>query len=159
MSKNNLERMIKLAEEFFEAKSDPLQITVTEETMERLRRIHPATMTEKTDEDGPIAWMLLIPTTHEVMQKFISKKINEQQLLDATPLGANYDTIYLCSALVLPEHRRKGLARELVSKAISSIRKDHPIKYLFYWPFSNEGNGLAVAMAKKFKLPLYERKS
>jgi GNAT superfamily N-acetyltransferase len=150
--------MIQLAGEFFETKSDPSQITVTRRTMRRLRKIHPSTLMEKTDKRGPIAWVAVIPTTSELMKQFIGKKIDEQTLLNKTPLGGTYDALYLCSALVLPEHRGKGLAKRLVTKAIKSIQEQHPINCLFYWAFSVAGKKLAAAVAKDFTLPLYKRK-
>jgi GNAT superfamily N-acetyltransferase len=159
MAKENLDRMIKLADEFFETKNDPAQISVTAENMKILWKIHPNTMTEKKDKNGPIAWVLLIPTTLDLMKKFITNKINERELLDNTPRRGKYEAIYLCSALVLPEHRGKGLAKRLISKSIKSIQKQHPIKYLFYWSFSAEGKKLAASVAKELDLPLHQRKA
>jgi GNAT superfamily N-acetyltransferase len=151
--------MIKLADEFFEAKSDPMQISVNGETMEVLKKIHPSTMGEIVNKDGPIAWVLVIPTTHKLMKEFISKKINEEQLLHNTSLRSKYDAVYLCSALVLPEERGKGLATRLLIKAITAIKKKHPVKFLFYWGFSPEGKNLAGTVAKELSLPLYSRKA
>ena len=158
MLNENLERMIKLAGEFFETKNDPTQISINAKSMSRLKRLHPATMTERRTKKGPIAWMLVIPTTTKIMKEFISKKIDEQELLDDTPVRAKYDALYLCSALVLPEHRGKGYARRLTIKAIRSIQKDHPIKHLFYWGFSNAGKKLAESAAEECDLPLSRRK-
>ena len=157
MQESNLDRMIKLAEDFFETKNDPSQISVTGDVMDRLLKIHPSTRGEERDENGPVAWVLVIPTTLDVMTRFIEKRINEQQLLDETAPGDRYEAIYLCSALVLPEHRGKGLARKLVTAAVTSIRRDHPIECLYFWSFSNEGERLARAIARELGLPLYRR--
>lgn len=158
MGNENLERMIKLAGEFFETKNDPAQISINAKSIARLKRLHPDTMTERRTKKGPIAWILVIPTTHDLMKQFISKQIDEQELLYATPLRTKYDALYLCSALVLPEHRGKGHARQLAIKAINSIRKRHPLKYLFYWAFSIAGKRLAETVAKECALSLYQRK-
>ena len=149
--------MIKLAEEIFDARNDPAQISVTEEIIARLRTIHPATVTEARNEKGPIAWMLVIPTTIEVMSEFLQGAINERELLERTPVPGRYEALYLCSALVLPEERRKGLAARLVRQAIASIRRDHPISSLFTWPFTNEGDRLAEAVARDAGLVLFKR--
>src|SRR3972149_5058917 len=101
MPDENLDRMIKLAVEFFETKNDPEQISINRKTIKRLKRIHPASMMEKRNKKGPVAWMLVIPTTRDLMKKFISKKINEQELLMKTPVRTKYNALYLCSALVL----------------------------------------------------------
>ncbi len=151
--------MIKLADEFFEAKSDPMQISVNDDTMAMLASIDPGTMKEKRDNNGPVAWSMVIPTTVELMKQFISKKISEKELLYKTPLHRKYHALYLCSALVLPEHRGKGIAKRLVVRAVKAIGKKHPIEFLFYWEFSIAGKRLAESIAKEFSLPLYKRKA
>ncbi len=156
---SNFERMIHLADEFFDVKSDPAQISVNEQVMIALRKIHPSTMTEKRTSKGPIAWGLVIPTTYAVMQRFVSKEITERQLLRLTHAGQTFVSIYLCSALVLPEFRRRGYAERLLCNAVNEIRKDHPIECLYYWSFSAVGTKLAKAIGTKFGLPLYRRKS
>ena len=156
-TQENLDRMIRLADEVFGMKQDPTQISVNTKVIAQLRKIHPNTMTEKSTKNGPIAWILVFPTTKDLMKQFITKKIHEQELLKRTSLRSEYDAVYLCSALVLPEYRRKGLAKRLMCKAIKSIQKQHPIKFLFYWAFSVEGKKLAVSVAKGCNLPLYKR--
>ena len=157
-TQENLARMIRLVDEAFGMRQDPTQISVDRKVMAHLRKIHPSTMTEKSTKNGPIAWILVFPTTKDLMKQFITKKITEQELLKRTALRAEYDAVYLCSALVLPEYRRNGLAKRLMCKAIKSIQKQHPIKYLFYWGFSKEGKKLASSIAKEFNLPLFKRK-
>jgi len=151
---DNLERMIQLAQEFFNTKEDPDQISVDEETRARLLAIHPSTMTEVKNDDGPIVWILVIPTTIAVMEQFLAKNINEQQLLQKTSPGGRYEAVYLCSALVLPEHRGKGMAKRTAVQAVREIQKGHAIKDLFAWTFSVEGERLAVSIARELGLPL-----
>jgi GNAT superfamily N-acetyltransferase len=153
----NLVRMIRLANEVFGMKQDPTQISVNTNVIARLRKIHPSTMAEKNTKKGPVAWILVFPTTEDLMVQFIKRQINERDLLKKTPLSVEYDAIYLCSALVLPEYRRKGLAKRLMCKAIKSIQNQHSIKFLFYWAFSIPGKRLAVSIAKECNLPLYKR--
>jgi GNAT superfamily N-acetyltransferase len=154
---SNLERMIQLAEEFFATKNDLAQISVTADVMERLREIHPASLSEHDDGNGPVAWVLLIPTTGDLMDLFITKQISEKDLLAKTPVHGKYDAIYLCSALVLPEHRNKGFAAKLTTQAIRAIARDHPVKQLFYWAFSIEGEALAAGVALECGFPLHKR--
>ena len=157
MEKDNFERMIQLAEEFFDAKNDPDQLSINEEVIEQLRELHPSAVTEETDNNGPIAWMIIIPTTRKLMDQFIGGTINERELFAMTPRGASYEAVYLCSALVLPEHRRKGLAKRMVVNALAEIRQKHPVGTLFTWSFSAEGESLAEAVAKEAGLPLRKR--
>jgi GNAT superfamily N-acetyltransferase len=148
--------MIALAEEVFNAKADDNQIDVDENVLTRLAQIHPATVGEFDDGKGPVAWVILIPTTTSLMNMFLKKEISEKELYELTPIGSKYDAIYLCSAMVLPEYRRQGVARRLALNAISEIKKDHNIISLFTWPFTEEGRLAAENLANESSLPLYE---
>lgn len=153
----NFERMMELADEVFAVHDDPTQLQVDVDLLERLHRLHPATRGEVIDGDGPVAWTLVIPTTTELMEPFLAGTITEQELYERTPEGAVYEAIYLCSAMVLKEHRRKGLAKRLFLESIASIGRDHPIRALFCWPFTKEGDALAGVLARETGLPLRER--
>jgi GNAT superfamily N-acetyltransferase len=154
---SNYERLLALADEVFAVRNDPAQLDVDEAVLDRLRRIHPASVQEKTTPEGPIAWLLLIPTTQALMDAFVHERITERELYDRTPVGAPYNAVYLCSGLVLPEHRRKGVARELALQALEAIRHDHPIRALCVWTFSEAGRAGARALAAASGLPLFER--
>ncbi len=155
---NNFERMLEVVGEAFDTRNDPDQISVSEKEMEILEAIHPDTLSELANEDGPVVWILLVPTTRRIMDLFLEGTITEKELLQNTAAGSSYDVLYLCSASVLPEFRKKGLAKQVCMDAIKSIRKDHNISTLFYWPFSDEGKLLAAAVAKETGLPLLEKK-
>lgn len=154
----NLERMIRLADEFFDYKNDPEQIVVDELVMDKLHALDPASLTQEANEDGPIAWILVIPTTEAVMREFIEGRIGERQLLEKTLPGESYDAVYLCSALVLPEYRKKGVATRLTLRAIKEIMSRHSIRWLFYWAFSDEGKRLAESVGKGVGLPALRRR-
>ena len=156
MALSNFERLIQLADEVFAVKSDPSQLDVNAQVMERLQQIHPATISAHDDGNGPVAWVLLIPTTLELMHRFIEEQITERELFDLTPLDIGYEAIYLCSALVLEEYRRKGITKKLALDAIDHIWKDHPLKEVFVWAFSPEGDQAAETIAQLAELPLYK---
>lgn len=157
MPESNLQRLIKLAEQSFAVHDDPSQINVDEAVLRRLKEIHPNTVSELIEGDGPVAWVLLIPTTLELMNLFIGGLITEKELFEKTPLHTSYEAIYLCSALVLEEFRNKGIASGLSLKAIENIRKNHPVKALFVWPFSNEGLLTSQRVSRFSGIPLYEK--
>ena len=157
-SDDYFDRMIALADEFFGAKRDPSQISVDLNVRKALTRIHPRTMSERRTKRGPVAWGLIIPTTAELMEKFLEWEITERQLLSLTPLRGEFRALYLCSALVLPEFRRKRYAERLILKAVRDVRKDHPIEVLFYWSFSRVGSRLARAISRETGLPLRRRR-
>lgn len=154
MPKPNFQRMMQIIDETFEMRKDPGQIQVSPAQQKKLAAIHPATLSEFANEDGPLIWILLIPTTKEIMQSFLGAKITEKELLDKTVIGISYDCIYLCSASTLPEVRGKGETKALCIKAIKDIVRQHPIKTLFVWPFTKEGSLLAQGIAKELDMNL-----
>ena len=155
---DNFERMLQLADDAFASRQDPSQLQIDEAVLEHLRRIHPATVSEHRDANGPVAWLLLIPTTSALMTQFLDNKISERQLFDLTPLDTKYDALYLCSAMVLEEYRRKGIMKELALRDVNAIRRDHPIQSLFVWTFSPEGQLASEFLARVVSLPLYQRR-
>ena len=154
MSLSNFESMIQLAEDVFDSKSDPEQLEVNEEVLNYLYKIHPASVQEYDDGNGPVVWVLLFPTTNELMEDFLKNKISEKKLFELTPFDIQYDTIYIFSAMVLEEYRRKGIAQQLTKEAIEQIRKSHPITSLFVWPFTKEGSSLAEKISTSVGLQL-----
>ena len=149
--------MIQLAEEVFAVKNDPDQLDVDENVIRNLQSLHPSCVSEYADDNGPVVWILLIPTTQELMNKFLNKEISEQELYDKTKPGQQFEAIYLCSAMVLPEYRNKGIARKLTIEAINKIRENHTIHALYVWPFSKEGDSLSENIARSVELPLLKR--
>lgn len=159
MNSVNLGRMIRLAEQTFEARNDPDQLDVDEDVIRRLTDLHPATLSERNEGDGPVIWILLIPTTLETMELFIQAAIGERELLARTRPGDRFEAIYLCSALVLPEFRNRGYALELSLHALAALRENQPVSHLYVWPFSEAGLALAKRLSKETGLALKIRKS
>jgi hypothetical protein len=158
MAKSNIERLFQLADEVFDMKNDPLQLNVDQKVISRLLTMHPSTLSEYADGNGPVAWVLVIPTTLELMNRFLEGKISEKELYELTPVNTTYEALYLCSALVLEEYRRKGITKRLVLSAIENIRKDHPLKALFVWPFTEDGDRAAEAIAVEAGMTLFKKK-
>ena len=154
MTPSNLSRMLALIDEVFATRNDPAQLQVNEQVIAKLEQIHPATLSEYNEGNGPAVWILLIPTTTELMNLFLTGHISEQELFDRTQPAMQYEAVYLCSATALPEYRGKGHAKKLCLEAIEHIRSQHPLKALFVWPFTKEGNALAEKIAIQSGLPL-----
>jgi GNAT superfamily N-acetyltransferase len=153
----NYERLIALANNVFETKNDPNQLNVNQEVIEKLEAIHPSCLSEFDEGDGPVSWVLIFPTSNSLRDKFLNNEITEKELFDLTEIGIKYEAIYLCSALVLEEYRRKGIAKLLSLNAIKKIQKDHKITSLFYWAFTEEGRWAAESISKSLGLELKER--
>ena len=93
------------------------------------------------------------------MNQFIECEISEKQLFELTKEEKIFNTIYLCSAMVLEEYRKNGIAKNLVLDAIEMIRQDHSITALFVWSFSKEGDLGAETISTITSIPLYKRKN
>ncbi len=148
MSKN-FARMMQVIEDTFAMRDDPGQIEVNAQQRRKLEALHASTLSELANEDGPLIWVLLVPTTRALMYAFLDGSISEKELLEQTPVGVAYDCLYLCSVSALPEVRGKGKSKDLCLQAIRAIAANHPIQCLFVWPFSKEGLLLAQGIGKE----------
>ncbi len=157
MGQSNFERMMEIIDGVFETRNDPDQLQVSEQDIERLQALHPATLSEYNEGQGPCIWVLLIPTKKEIMNEFLAGKISENGILQQTKPLTKFEAIYLCSATTLPEYRGKGLTSKLTVDGISSICSENPVTDLFVWPFTKEGEILARKIADQLKLPLHVR--
>lgn len=153
--KPNFNRMLQLIDDVFATRNDPDQIQVNQDQLKKLQAIHPATLSEFSDDNGPLVWVLVIPTTSAIMTDFLSGNISEKQVLDKIKPGEAYDCLYLCSATTLPEARKKGLTKKVCLEAIAKISEQHAIHTLFVWPFSPEGSALANSLAQQLHLNLF----
>jgi predicted GNAT family acetyltransferase len=84
-------------------------------------------------------------------------KISEKELFESVKPEQQHEAIYLCSAMVLEEYRRKGIAKKLAVEAIDSIRKEHDIQFLFVWAFSPEGMAASEELSRLTGLPLLKK--
>ena len=153
----NMERMLALVGEVFDVRNDPDQLQVAPDVLERLETLHARCVTQIENEDGPYCWLLGIPTTANVMRRFLAGTISEQRLFDLTHPGDVFEAIYLCSATVLPEFRNKGIAKKAALEMIAEMRRDHPISTLYYWKFTDDGQHLAETLSRATGLPLLTR--
>lgn len=158
MQKKNYQRMFELIDQSFQTRADPDQLQVDEEQMQKLQQLHPACLSEISTDEGPIVWVLIFPTSQRLMDSFLLGTLSEKGLLEQTPLGIQYDSLYLCSATTLPEYRGQGKTLALCKEAIIAILESYPIHTLFTWPFSKEGERLALKVAQDLALPLKMRK-
>jgi len=151
MNQEAFEKVLRISEEFFGTASDPDQMPINQESADKLQSIHPETISYKCDEQQhPIAWTVVVPTSVDVMKQFIHKKISEKELLDLATKEKKFESIYLCGIFVLPEFRRKGYATEIVKEAISKVSQGNNLP-LYSWAYSPEGQKLLHALSQELK--------
>ena len=142
-----LAETMRIAEKFFGTLNDPEQIPITQASVVKLRRLHPAAFHYLTDEAGEhaVGWIVVVPTTKVLMRQFLEGRMTERQLFDQTVPQNRYDALYLCAAFVLPEYRRQGLATKLFKDSLKAIPLTHDAE-LFAWPTTPEGKAMAEKM-------------
>lgn len=157
MNKEAFKKVLKISEEFFGTESDPEQMPINQESVDKLVSIHPDTILYKFDEMGqPIAWAVVVPTSLDVMNKFIHKKITERELLDQATEGKKFESVYVCAAFVLPEHRGKGHAKDLLIEAIRKVSSGRDLP-LYCWIYSEEGRKLSNSISRELGKPILNR--
>ncbi|MGD0976988.1 MAG: GNAT family N-acetyltransferase [Minisyncoccia bacterium] len=149
MNQDTFEKVLKISEEYFSSNTDPNQMPINKDSEQKLLSIHTDTIIYKLDEkEEPIAWAVVVPTSTETMTSFLEKKITERELLDIAAKEKKFDALYLCAVFVLPEHRRKGYAKELLLNAIEKIPNSDKAT-LYAWIYSDEGKKLVEALTKE----------
>jgi GNAT superfamily N-acetyltransferase len=147
MNKEAFEKVLKMSEEFFGTESDPEQMSVSEESARKLWSIHPDTVLYAFEGGEPVAWVVIVPTSADVMEKFLAKKISERDLLDLAAAEKKFEALYVCGAFVLPDYRRKGYAKELLLKGIRILSQGKDIP-LYAWVYSDEGRKLTESLSR-----------
>ena len=153
----NLIKLLELVDLVFQTRNDPTQIGFSEEDMAKMNALHPECLQEAADANGPYAWVAVIPTSLELMHEFLREAITERQLFERTTTDTPMEALYLCSAIVLPEYRRTGVAYNLSLDAIRKMLVQWPIEAVFVWPFSIEGEHLAKKISQAAELKLHVR--
>lgn len=147
----------RINEEYFQTSKDKEQAEISRERLEWIVKSFPEGVgIIKTDKI--IGSTLVLPCTLELMNSFLKNKINEEELFKGMEEYSSYDkmeAIYLCSAILLPEYRGKGLASQSWKMSIRKMmEKSDKKSVLFYWEYSNEGKFLSERVARDLGLEL-----
>ncbi len=159
---NEIKESMRLAEKYFDTSNDAEQAPINLENATWIRKTVPKCFNVIKYGDELIGFSLVYPCKREIMDKFVSKKINEAELfgmLKESELNRKPETIYFCSVFVKPEFRGRGLALKSLTKSIKSIFNLKSKPPLFYWAYSQEGDALSKKLATLLNLPLYKRKN
>ena len=150
----NYQRLLELADQLFNTKSDPEQLDVNEHVIETLQHIDPVLIYEHQFEQEAVAWITLIPSNKVLTEAFLQGVLTEKMYFEKSVALSTFDTIYLCSAIVLEAFRHKGIVSQHCKAAIEQMCLKHKIEQLAAWPFTTEGLNCAKAIAQKLELPL-----
>jgi GNAT superfamily N-acetyltransferase len=149
MNEEAFQKVLKVTEEFYGTNSDPDQISVTKESADKILSIHPNAISYTFNEKGePVAWVVVIPTSIETMNRFLHKQISESELLNIATQERKFEALYACSVFVIPEYRRKGYASALTEETIKKISPTVRLP-VYTWIYSEEGKKLAESLSTK----------
>lgn len=151
MNENVFLQLLKYVDDFFPDTFSSLELPATEDTFRSLLALDRRTIQVDIDQStGDLfGWMISLPTTSILMGQFLAEEISEKELFEQTcaiaQLGKyQLESVYLCSAFVLPEYRGQGVGRALVHAAINAYRVENEEVQLFNWPANCMGR-IAVA--------------
>ncbi|MBX4195604.1 GNAT family N-acetyltransferase [Candidatus Parcubacteria bacterium] len=146
---------MKIAEEIYGSQSDPDQIPITEESLQKLLSLSPDTIPFVLDDKGePISWLVVIPCDNENTDKFLKEEITEREFFNNLKPASHYDALYISSAITVPAHRRKGLAGRLIVETIDLFKHKYGVKRIFAWPWSREGGAAMEKLKSKYDIEL-----
>ena len=145
-----------MAEALFGTANDPDQIPVTDESLHRLRALAPDTVLQLRVDGQLAAWVVAVPTTRDIMERFLAGHCTEADVLTATAPAAIYAACYLCAAVTLPRFRRRGYAGRLV-RALAARLPLAADAVWFGWPTTAEGAACAPYLPAIVPGPVYWR--
>lgn len=157
MDKKIFDKMREIAEKFFKTANDPNQIPIGEESLRKFQKLHPKTIIYRTENNEPISWVVVLPTSNELADKFLRGEINEWELLDMTRPQRQYEALYFCAAFTIPEYRKKGFIIEMLKEAIDTIPHIKDVR-IFTWPYSQEGRLLIEKLERVLDIKIELKK-
>lgn len=101
-----------------------------------------------------IGWSLVLPASKNAMKKFLKEELTEKELFLDTLENKKFETLYVFAAIVMPEYRNKGLAKELLSYQIKYFKSEYEITDFFAWTFSEEGKKLVASLERELNIKI-----
>ncbi len=98
------------------------------------------------DNEKPIAWSIVLPTSRGSKTKFLNREITENQLFEDSINNQSFESLYIFAAIVLPNYRKRGFAKELARYQINYFKSTYKITDYFAWIFSPEGEKLIKSL-------------
>ncbi len=160
-SEASFQQFFALLEAHFDVSQDPDQIQINPENVAWIKNRIPECLQVIEYENKFVGASLTIPCTKKLMHQFIANDITEAELAhNLQTQNCNYaeiEAIYLCFAIILPEHQGCGLAYKGLTNSIHQILPAGKKVDICYWPYSAEGQALALKIARNLDFPAYPR--
>ncbi len=150
-----------MLEAYFNTENDSEQMPIRQEGHNWIKaRIPECAMLIKYNDDL-VGSTLILPCTLNLMKYFIDGQLNEAQLVECIREEEinyeNMETIYCCSAFIIPSHRGKDLAYQTLLASIQKITPKDKKLSLFYWAYSLPGKNIVEKLAKTLNVEVYSK--
>ncbi|MCK9292555.1 MAG: GNAT family N-acetyltransferase [archaeon] len=138
----DLNFIFEIADKEFGFKDDPNQYNPTELEFYNLQKQFPFSFCIIKDKNKIIGFVTLLPCSKKLMNDFLSKKINEAELvknIDENINLDNFDTLFLTAAYIDPNYRKKGIIKKTYKDMIRFYLNKNSNLVLFGWVFTDQG--------------------
>ena len=99
-------------------------------------------------DNKPVAWSLVLPTSRENAEKFLSGVITESELFNESIKKPSFESLYLFAVITMPNYRKNGLGSSLMKYQILYFKKKYQVNDFYAWILSLEGEKLAESLKK-----------
>ena len=155
IKEEQLNELYSFVEPFFQTESDPTQIPASSETYRRLLSIDSHCIAIRADKnDKIVSYAAVLPTTNELMTKFLKHEINEREMFNATTSSLVPESLYLMAIAVAKEYRGKGDVFGMMKEIIDHFKKLNQKINVFVWEFSEEGERFVSILEKRYGLSI-----
>jgi len=143
----DIEKMNRIALELFGPGGDSM-VEPNLENAEKLISLEKNNLICFKENNQPISWALVLPTSREKAERFLKKEITELELFNRSVEKPLFESLYLFSVVTLPDYRKRGLSSRLVKYQIEYFRNKYKIKDFYAWALNPEGKSLIESLKK-----------
>ena len=139
---SDIEKMCLIAEKIFSAEADTTQTKPTVENTLDLISIEKNTLVCIKENGEVVAWTVVLPTSKNNMNRFLSGEITERELSFESKKDPSFEALYLMAGITLPLYRKRGLSLQLITYQIDYFKHKYNMRDFYSLPFSESGKSL-----------------
>lgn len=158
-TEKDLEKICEIAENVFGTAEDPDQVDANLENSLKLRSVDSHSILVEKEGDTLVGWAVAMPSSLENMRAFLNEDISERSLFDLSVETVKHEALYLMAVIVLPEFRRRGVGKRVITKQLDYFLEKYPsISQVYAWPWSEGGEALIQSLSGEFDILVREVK-
>lgn len=153
-TESEVKEIMEIGRQYFKTDDDLSQMQPTAENGEKLAQLEKYNRVVERRNGKLAGWSVVFPTSKENEDAFLEGKITEEELFQKSVAHPSFESLYLLVFFVLPEYRREGIAKKLVSEQIKYFQDTYHIANFFVWAWSPEGKALVSHLEKELQIPI-----